>query len=57
MKKVTKPVEAVEFIEEQEQPTANLPKHWHRPHIQRLRVSLDTSFLVGSVTDGLTGSV
>lgn len=31
---------------------------WRRPHLERLRVSLDTAFEVGSATDGqMTGSL
>lgn len=30
-------------------------KTWHRPQLERLRVSLDTALDGGSVTDGQTG--
>ena len=29
---------------------------WHRPTLKRLRLSLDTAYQAGSVTDGYTGS-
>lgn len=47
-----KRVESVSTPAEAVQPK----KTWQKPHLQQLRISLDTAFGSGSIADGLGGS-
>lgn len=48
-----KRVESVSTPAEAAQPK----KVWQRPHLQQLRISLDTAAFIGSGADGLNGTV